>query len=55
MSLNILLVWGVLHVADRLMARLGRAGAKVVSKVFNLVLAAFAVMLIRKGFTLIFG
>lgn len=54
LSLNILLVWGALQVADRLMARLGRAGAKVISKVFNLVLAAFAVMLIRQGFTLIF-
>ena len=52
LSLNILLTWLVLQAADRMMERLGREGAKVVSKVSNLVLAAFAVMLIRQGLTL---
>lgn len=49
LSLNILLTWLVLQAADRLMERLGREGAKVISKVSNLVLAAFAVMLVRQG------
>lgn len=53
LSLNIFLVWIVLQLADWLMGRLGREGAKVVSKVSNLVLAAFAVMLIRHGLTLV--
>lgn len=48
-SLNILVTWLVLQGADRLMDRIGRDGAKVISKVFSLVLAAFAVMLIRQG------
>jgi multiple antibiotic resistance protein len=48
-SLNILVAWLVLQGADRLMERIGRDGAKVLSKVFSLVLAAFAVMLIRQG------
>ena len=48
-SLNILVTWLVLQGADRLMERIGRDGAKVTSKVFSLVLAAFAVMLIRQG------
>ena len=49
LSSNILVTWIVLQVADRLMERLGREGAKVISKVSNLVLAAFAVMLVRQG------
>lgn len=51
LSLNILLTWLVLQAADRLMERLGQEGARVISKVSNLVLAAFAVMLIRQGIT----
>ena len=35
--------------ADRLMERIGREGAAIISKVFNLLLAAFAVMLVRHG------
>jgi len=48
-SLNILLVWVVLQAADRLMERIGRQGTSVISKVSNLLLAAFAVMLVRHG------
>ena len=54
-SVNILLVWAVLQVADRLMERIGREGAKVISKVFNLLLAAFAVMLVRHGLVTAFA
>jgi len=48
-SLNILLVWAVLQASDRLMERIGREGTKVISKVSSLLLAAFAVMLVRRG------
>jgi len=54
LCLNTFLTWVVLLTADRLLRWLGREGAKVVSKVANLVLAAFAVMLIRQGVTTIF-
>ena len=53
LSLNILLVWVILQVADGLLQRIGSAGARVVSKVMNLVLAAFAVMLVRQGLTMV--
>ncbi len=46
---NVLLSWLVLLVSDQLMERVGRDVARVVSKVFHLVLAAFAVMLVRQG------
>jgi len=49
LSLNVLLTWLVLLAADWLIERVGREGAKVISKVFSLILAAFAVMLIRQG------
>jgi len=49
LSLNILMSWVVLQTADRLMGCLGRDGARVVSKVSGLILAAFAVMLVRQG------
>jgi multiple antibiotic resistance protein len=49
LSLNVLTTWLVLQGADRLIERIGRDGAKVLSKVFSLVLAAFAVMLVRQG------
>ena len=48
-TLNVLIVWGILHAANRVMRWLGPGGARVISKVFNLVLAAFAVMLVRQG------
>ncbi len=50
-GLNVLLSWALLLIADQLMERVGRDGAQVVSKVFSLVLAAFAVMLVRQGIT----
>jgi multiple antibiotic resistance protein len=50
-NLNILFVWFVLLCADKMQKWMGREGAKVVSKISNLVLAAFAVMLIRRGLT----
>ncbi|MBI2884783.1 MAG: MarC family protein [Candidatus Omnitrophica bacterium] len=53
LSVNMLLVWVVLQVADGLIQRVGPAVARVVSKVMNLVLAAFAVMLVRQGLTLV--
>lgn len=51
LSLNALLVWLVLQAGNWLMERVGPQAARVVSKVFSLVLAAFAVMLIRQGVT----
>ncbi|MBI3087741.1 MAG: MarC family protein [Candidatus Omnitrophica bacterium] len=53
LSCNILVTWVVLQGADRLMERIGRDGAKVISKVFSLVLAAFAVMLVRQGLAMV--
>ena len=52
LSLNILLTWGVLLLSDWLMDRMGRDAAKVISKVSSLLLAAFAVMLVREGVSL---
>ena len=49
LCLNVLIAWGALHATDRLMDRVGRQGAKVISKVSSLILAAFAVMLVRQG------
>ena len=51
-NLNILLTWGALLLADRLVAWTGREGTRVISKISNLVLAAFAVMLVRQGMLL---
>jgi len=51
LSLNILVTWILLQMADWFMERIGQQGVKVVSKVSSLVLAAFAVMLIRQGLT----
>ena len=48
-GVNVLVSWAMLLAADELMERVGRDGARVVSKVFGLVLAAFAVMLVREG------
>lgn len=48
---NVALAGAVLLSADVLMRILGRSGSRVVSKVANLILAAIAVMMIRKGLT----
>ena len=53
LALNSILSWFALQAADRLMERVGRIGANVVSKVFSLILAAFAVMLIRQGLSMV--
>ena len=49
LSLNVLLIWLVLEYAERLMGWLGPTGSRVLSKVAALLLAAFAVMLVRHG------
>lgn len=49
LSLNVLIVWVVLERAERLMGWLGPTGSRVLSKVASLLLAAFAVMLVRHG------
>ena len=47
--LNLALVWAILRGAQWLMDRLGPYGAEVVSKISNLILTAYGVMLIRQG------
>ena len=54
LAVNIVLTWLALRLGERLMGWLGVEGARVVSKVSNLVLASFAVMLIRHGFIALF-
>jgi len=46
---NLAVTFGVLWFGRRIIGLLGKAGAKVLSKVANLLLAAFAVMMIRMG------
>lgn len=50
--LNIALVWVMFVSADGLMHLLGVGGTKVISKIAGLLLAAIAVMLVRRGFEL---
>ena len=50
---NILLTWAMLLAAERLLGWMGREGTKVMSKVANLILASFAVMLVRQGVTML--
>ena len=54
-NLNILLAWAVLLGAESMAKWMGHDGAKVVSKVANLILAAFAVKLVRQGLTVWMG
>lgn len=49
---NMAAIWVILGSSEWLMRRLGREGTQVISKVANLILTAFGVMLIREG---IFG
>lgn len=49
LAANMVFVWAVLCSANVLIRRLGSEGAHLMSKVFNLILAAFGVMLIRRG------
>ena len=50
-NLNMLIAWSLLLMADRLLKLMGREGARVLSKISSLVLASFAVMLVRQGLT----
>ncbi len=50
---NMALIWIILRGASRLMRFLGREGSQVISKIANLVLTAFGVMLIRQAIALI--
>jgi len=52
--LNILIVWILFIYCDFVMKMLGQMGVRAFSKVFDIFLAAFAVMLIRKGIIEIF-
>lgn len=47
--INLGIVWLVFYKADRLINLLGEGGTKAVAKVASLLLAAIAVMMIRKG------
>ena len=49
---NMALIWVMLRASEWLMPRLGREGSQVISKIFNLILTAFGVMLIRQGIML---
>lgn len=47
--LNVLIVWGMFALSDRLLGVLGGGGVTALSKLSNLLLAAIAVMMLRKG------
>ncbi len=49
LAANLLLVWTLLRASDALFSMLGREGTQVVSKISNLILTSFGVMLIRQG------
>lgn len=46
---NLLITWVVFLYADKISGFLGKAGSKAVSKIAHLLLAAIAVMMMRKG------
>lgn len=52
--LNLLLCVGVLYTADILSKVLGETGSRTLSKIFNLLLAAIGIMLVRRGLSEIF-
>ena len=52
--INILLAGFILSLSSFIIKILGKAGSRALSKITNLLLAAIAVMLIRKGITQIF-
>jgi len=49
---NILIAGTILRFADSINRILGKAGSKTISKIASLLLAAIAVMIVRKGITL---
>jgi len=53
--INVLLAAGIFYFSDVLIKFLGVAGTRALSKVMSLLLAAIAVMLIRKGIFFIFS
>lgn len=55
LAANMVLVWVMLRSAEPLMRRLGRDGAQVVSKIASVILAAFGVMLVRRGVSAMAG
>ena len=52
--LNLVVAWGVFAVSSRLIQWMGVTGSLVVSKLAALLLAAYAVMMIRVGFSSLF-
>jgi multiple antibiotic resistance protein len=50
-TLNVLLAGLILTMSDIFIRLLGEGGSKAISKVFSLLLAAIAVMLMRRGIT----
>lgn len=54
-TLNILIAGAVCFLADALISLVGVAGVKALSKVMSLLLAAIAIMMMRKGIFLILG
>ena len=46
---NILLAWVILHRSQAIAKVLGETGSHTISKIFNLLLAAIGIMLIRRG------
>ena len=51
LAANMAFAWAMLRGANVLIQQMGSEGARLMSKVFNLILAAFGVMLIRRGIT----
>ena len=49
LAANLAVVWLLLRTSEALFQRLGREGSQVISKISNLILTAFGVMLIRQG------
>src|SRR5919197_4512704 len=48
-GVNLVLVWAALHWASLIVRAIGEAGARAVAKVFELLLAAIGVTLVRRG------
>ncbi|MBI2093785.1 MAG: MarC family protein [Candidatus Omnitrophica bacterium] len=51
LCVNMAVVWVVLRSSDWLIPRLGQEGAAIISKIANLILTAFGIMLMRQGIT----
>ena len=52
-ALNLILAWIILHAKDKIMGFMGSGGLKAIGNVFNLLLAAIAVSMVLRGFTLL--